>query len=491
METIHLKTADPVSQQLLRSAAQRGIDLFWDRYEKAQPQDGFMRLGLYCPFACMYGPCRIDPFGRGPALGICGLDRDQMVAATMLRLCHQGAMQALAAAPHCTGSDGLASSSVLGALIDTALSATQQETLCCSEIFETAGLLQRSSPSHEELLTRALRLGLLTLALVEQASTPAGADTLECSLGYGVFPEAGVRIGFSGRPPRDLIQALEQALLKEPESPAVLLSLGDWLQVDDRFIPIGTTSGEAELVLSSGAIHLLVAGPGTDPGLLHVSEQTGVPVVLNNTTPDVTDILKRARTRAELSSHPDPFTDVSAELLTRVIMSATSFSKAVVSDSADQVALIGGSDTPHLPLGSLTADLVSGLADSGIRIAGWGDTALWMAKQTQAEAPGQQPLTLENGQGPLLAVKGLAAAGKLDALRGICFTGIKDVKDFSMALGLAYLGCRVSMATPIPVQGSKNVVHSLARMIGDHGGELLHFDHPAEAESLTDWFTAV
>ena len=69
-------------------------------------------------------------------------------------------------------------------------------------------------------------------------------------------------------------------------------------------------------------------------------------------------------------------------------------------------------------------------------------------------------------------------------------SGIKDVKDFSMALGLAYLGCRVSMATPIPVQGSKNVMHSLARMIGDHGGELLHFDHPAEAESLTDWFTA-
>ncbi len=491
MQTIHLKTADPVSQQLLRSAAQRGIDLFWDRYEKAQPQDGFMRLGLYCPFECMYGPCRIDPFGRGPAQGICGLDRDQMVAATMLRLCQQGAIQALAAVPHCTGSDGLACSGVLGALIDTALSATQQEKLCCSEIFQTAGLLQRSSRSHEELLNRALRLGLLTLALVEQAGTSAGADTLECSLGYGALAEAPIRIGFSGRPSRELIQALEQALLNEPESPAVLLSLGDWLQIDDRVMPIGTTSGEAELLLSSGAVHLLVAGPGTDPGLLKVCEQMNVPVVLNNLEPDSGSLLSQARIRAEHSSHPDPFTDVPAELLTRVIMSDTSFLKAVVSESVDQIALIGGSDTPHLPLGSLAAGLVSGLADSGIRIAGWGDTALWMAKLTQTNASGLQPFTLENGQGPLLAVKGLAAAGKLDALRGICFTGIKDVKDFSMALGLAYLGCRVSMATPIPVHGSKNVVHSLARMIGDHGGELLHFDHPAEAESLTDWFTAV
>ena len=46
METIHLKTVDPASQELLRSAAQRGIDLPWERYEKLQPQDGFLRLGL-------------------------------------------------------------------------------------------------------------------------------------------------------------------------------------------------------------------------------------------------------------------------------------------------------------------------------------------------------------------------------------------------------------------------------------------------------------
>ena len=87
MEQIHIKTVDPLSQELLRSAASRGIDLVWERCEKLQPQDGFLRVGLSCPYGCMQGPCRIDPFGRGADRGICGLDRDGMTAAFLLRLC--------------------------------------------------------------------------------------------------------------------------------------------------------------------------------------------------------------------------------------------------------------------------------------------------------------------------------------------------------------------------------------------------------------------
>ncbi|MCJ7830523.1 MAG: carbon monoxide dehydrogenase, partial [Desulfobacterales bacterium] len=90
METIHLKTVDPVSQELLRAAGQKGIQLSWERYERLQPPDGFLRLGLSCPYGCMHGPCRIDPFGRGPDRGLCGIDRDAMVAAFLLRLTLQG-----------------------------------------------------------------------------------------------------------------------------------------------------------------------------------------------------------------------------------------------------------------------------------------------------------------------------------------------------------------------------------------------------------------
>src|SRR4030066_2110250 len=99
MDTIHLKTVDPLSQELLKSAYQRGIKINWDRYEKLQPQDGFLRVGLSCPFGCLQGPCRIDPFGRGPDRGICGLDRDGMVSALLLRLTVQGALEAMKELP--------------------------------------------------------------------------------------------------------------------------------------------------------------------------------------------------------------------------------------------------------------------------------------------------------------------------------------------------------------------------------------------------------
>src|SRR5512139_3791734 len=99
METIHFKTVDPVSQDLLRDASQKGIDLNWERYERQQPQDGFLRLGLACPYGCMQGPCRIDPFGRGVQSGICGLERNGMVAAFLLRLTLQGALEMMALHP--------------------------------------------------------------------------------------------------------------------------------------------------------------------------------------------------------------------------------------------------------------------------------------------------------------------------------------------------------------------------------------------------------
>ena len=48
MESIHVKTVDPVGQELLRGAAAKGLDLGWERYERLQPQDGFLRTGLSC-----------------------------------------------------------------------------------------------------------------------------------------------------------------------------------------------------------------------------------------------------------------------------------------------------------------------------------------------------------------------------------------------------------------------------------------------------------
>jgi hypothetical protein len=158
METIHFKTVDPVSQELLRDASRKGIRLNWERYEKQQPQDGFLRLGLCCPYGCMQGPCRIDPFGRGAQNGICGLDRDGMVAALLLRLALQGALETAAEYPGaCDAKIGW--SAPLASRAAAALKQTGGDFLSPAEILESALLLSRPSASPKALIHQAIRLG--------------------------------------------------------------------------------------------------------------------------------------------------------------------------------------------------------------------------------------------------------------------------------------------------------------------------------------------
>ncbi|MGA2224495.1 MAG: anaerobic carbon-monoxide dehydrogenase catalytic subunit [Syntrophobacteraceae bacterium] len=73
------KSTDPAVQEMIAKAAKIGIKTVWDRYEAMQPQCGFGDTGLCCRH-CLQGPCRIDPFGEGPTLGICGATADTMVA---------------------------------------------------------------------------------------------------------------------------------------------------------------------------------------------------------------------------------------------------------------------------------------------------------------------------------------------------------------------------------------------------------------------------
>ncbi len=85
-----LKYADKASQQMFQHALQRQIQTVWDRYESMQPQCGFGTLGLCCR-NCSMGPCRIDPFGRGPQTGICGADADTIAARNIARMIAGGA----------------------------------------------------------------------------------------------------------------------------------------------------------------------------------------------------------------------------------------------------------------------------------------------------------------------------------------------------------------------------------------------------------------
>ena len=77
--------ADKASQKMILKAADENIETVWDRYEAQQPQCGFGTTGLCCRH-CTMGPCRIDPFGEGPSVGVCGANADTFAARHVARM---------------------------------------------------------------------------------------------------------------------------------------------------------------------------------------------------------------------------------------------------------------------------------------------------------------------------------------------------------------------------------------------------------------------
>ena len=75
---------DPAGQALLERLSQKGITTVHERHAQQQPRCGFGELGLCCRH-CYMGPCRIDPFGEGPQVGVCGAGADTIAARGFLR----------------------------------------------------------------------------------------------------------------------------------------------------------------------------------------------------------------------------------------------------------------------------------------------------------------------------------------------------------------------------------------------------------------------
>jgi carbon-monoxide dehydrogenase catalytic subunit len=65
-------------------AAREGIPTVWDRLAAQEPHCGYCQLGVSCR-NCSMGPCRIDPFGNGPQVGVCGAGADLIVARNLSR----------------------------------------------------------------------------------------------------------------------------------------------------------------------------------------------------------------------------------------------------------------------------------------------------------------------------------------------------------------------------------------------------------------------
>ena len=199
METIHFKTVDPVSQIFCAMHRKKGIGLNWERYEKQQPQDGFLRLGLCCPYGCMQGPCRIDPFGRGTQSGICGLDRDGMVAAFLLRLSLQGALETMALHPGLCNTE-IAWSAPLASKAARGSGRDGRPTPPVRGDPRSVRMLARPSAAPETLIRQAIRLGLLGVGLRAQAKPESAVRGIR--VGYGLLAGEAIRIGVTGRIPK-------------------------------------------------------------------------------------------------------------------------------------------------------------------------------------------------------------------------------------------------------------------------------------------------
>jgi hypothetical protein len=486
MESIQVKTVDPISQELLKSAYQRGLKLSWDRFEKLQPQDGFLRVGLSCPYGCLQGPCRIDPFGRGPDCGLCGLDRDGMVAALLLRLTLSGALEAMPGGK--TVSEPAWAPS-LKEILPRALKNLGKNGISSVEIQTAAALLTRPMESAEGMIHQALRLALLAIGWLSKGSTPRGRKkSLSLKVGYGLLAQKEVNIGICGRPSTEFLESLLAEVDKNLSGRGQVLALGEFIPLDGSCLPSACTSGEAELVLSSGRINCLVAGAGTDPSILELCRVLDIPAAFSIDAKSIRGLLQKAREKnpsIQTVFQPQPSLVEEAEVIAASSILEESFKKG----PAKKLALLGGADHPYHALGWIPTEITPALLGKGFAVTGWGDCGLWMVKKGLASAKNKRPVQILDGdQGPVPALKALAASGKLKDIKGICYTGIKSCQDLAVILGLAGLGLRVGMAVPLPLWGSEKVRNLLQEKLAAMGGCLTHFDHPAQAEEILDWF---
>lgn len=84
------RSIDPASKKLLDSVETQKVETIWDRAEEMEPQCGFGELGICCRI-CFMGPCRIDPFGQGPQVGVCGATAAVIAARNFARMIASGA----------------------------------------------------------------------------------------------------------------------------------------------------------------------------------------------------------------------------------------------------------------------------------------------------------------------------------------------------------------------------------------------------------------
>jgi hypothetical protein len=361
--------------------------------------------------------------------------------------------------------------------------------LAVNEVFQGAARLHRPGDTAEDLMRGCLRLGLLTVALTAASETvPSQDDKVSCRVGYGLLAADNPVIGCCGRPSSEFLNDLAGAAATH--DPAVrLVALGDWIALAPGYLPIACTSGEAELLLSSGRISLMVCGSKSDPSIPALCRKLDIPVIFTHEAPEPAQTLQLAVKSHNAHTRIDFFQNLAAPEEAEVIMKAAAFQTGLHINKDAGLALIGGADALQQSLGWIATEVPPALSGEGLQVAGWGDAALWMVKRGMTRTDVDNPVRLLDPlRGPLEALKAIAASDAFDSLKGICYCGLNSCRDLAVAMGLAILGARVCVGTPLPLWGSKPARDGLAAIVEGSGGEFTHFDHPADAGEILQWF---
>lgn len=78
-----------LNEVMVKRMKEQGIETMYDRYQAQQPQCGYGLTALCCRH-CNWGPCNIDPFGKGPKTGVCGADANTFAARHFTRMAAAG-----------------------------------------------------------------------------------------------------------------------------------------------------------------------------------------------------------------------------------------------------------------------------------------------------------------------------------------------------------------------------------------------------------------
>ncbi|MGQ9694268.1 MAG: hypothetical protein ACUVWV_05940 [Thermodesulfobacteriota bacterium] len=486
MEAIQIKIVDPLSQELLKSAFQRGLNLSWDRLEKLQPQDGFLRLGLSCPFGCMHGPCRIDPFGRGADKGLCGLDRDQMVAALLLRLTLWGSWEAMGKFNQWGEESG---SKFFPRIIGRAGQKLGGERISRNDLNRAINYLERSAESAETIVNQIIRLALLTISILWKREIAEKIQKpLPLIVGYGLLSQREINIGVSGQPSFKLLKTTAEEAKKILGEKGQLISLGGIVPFNGKYLPCVGTSGEIELILSSGKIDLLIAGPRIDPAIRQLCHSLSIPIITAAEIKHLKEVLRKIK-KGENNKQVnfDPPSDLVEEA--EVYRGAWALKDLGRKISPSKIFFLGGDDHPGQPLGWIPTEVAPHLIAGQGRVFLWGDAGLWMVKKGMLNAQKKLPFHLLDKQSTILSVLSVWGEGKkISSLGGIFFTSFKNCFDLTFSLGLAALGLKVGVALPLPLWGSELVRALLQKKIAELGGNFTHYDHLAQPEEIIDWF---